>query len=186
MLLGGVQPYLVATSDGWRSWTGSTNNVSSSHLAMPCGPSDAPNDAAELIAPSPRLLYLYCALETGVNTELLRVFRSRDGGHTWQLLTARLPAGFYADSDPTARVFAATSPSNLLLQGEGLLIHSSDGGRIWRVVSPQGLEVSPSLGLMEFSGAEDGVLFDEADNVSTFGWWATRDGGQTWKRTNSP
>jgi photosystem II stability/assembly factor-like uncharacterized protein len=88
----------------------------------------------------------------------------------------------FVKANPEALVFLATTPDNLLLQGVGTMVHSSDGGRTWHAVLARGI---PQLqGWIDFRGPENGVVFDqEASSVSAgYGWWMTKDGGATWQR----
>src|SRR6266540_480935 len=94
--------HVVPTRDGGRSW---------SQLPSPCNPADELEDMA---AASSDVLWLYCGV-FGAGSELASVYRSADGGRTWEVSVR--PSNF-GEGDAVD----AASPEVLwVANGEGLV-----------------------------------------------------------------
>jgi len=104
--------HVVPTRDGGRSW---------SQLPSPCNPADELEDMA---AASSDVLWLYCGV-FGAGSELASVYRSADGGRTWEVSVR--PSNF-GEGDAVD----AASPEVLwVANGEGL-VRVSDRGLVSR------------------------------------------------------
>ena len=123
------------------------------------------------------------------------VFRSRDGGTTWEKVLFVSPESGAVDlaMDPTnPRILYASfwrvlrTPYSLESGGEGSGIHkSTDGGDTWEELSSnEGLPASP-LGISGLavspSNPENVYAIIEAEQGGVF---RSRNGGKTWERTN--
>jgi photosystem II stability/assembly factor-like uncharacterized protein len=98
------------------------------------------------------------------------VFRSEDGGATWQ------PAGLQ-DEAVRALEFAPSEPALLVAGTRSGVFRSTDAGRNWQRISPAG---DPELSNV------DSVAVDPADSQMIYAGtyhlpWKTTDGGKTWK-----
>jgi hypothetical protein len=160
---------LFATSNAFRTWRSS---------AVPCDDSASWAGTDELLAATPSVLYLWCeTLTTGAPD--LALYRTTNGGRSWQLRASSFPAAFTTGNVQQPVVFVSAGPSTVFLQVGGMLLRSDDGGTTWNPVTAGGASLQASW--LQFSDAQHGVLLDEAAGAG-FGWWTTSDGGATWQR----
>ncbi|MCA1663952.1 MAG: hypothetical protein LC659_06760, partial [Myxococcales bacterium] len=132
------------------------------------------------------------------------VFRTRDGGATWQTISPdltrtnpgappNLDAATVADAPPYARrgVVYALAPSPLRAAlvwagtDDGLIHVTRDGGTTWRDVTPPGLAAWSKIGIIDASYFDANVAYAAVDRhrLDDLGSYVyrTRDGGRTWK-----
>ena len=122
---------------------------------------------------------------TGWAASPYRLQATADGGTTWTGV-ARPPA-----MDDIAAVALRTAADGYVLDKEGALFVTADGGQSWRVLS-LGLKSGerlmsgqmPMAVMRSFDARRGLVIFDLSDGTV---WSAlTLDGGQTWQRAEIP
>lgn len=121
-----IQLALLRTSDGGRAWT---------RIPKPASClSEFPN--IDLV--TPRLGWVVCGGEGGAGNESKAVFRTRDGGRTWQELaftqmtSAAGDHGGIGSFGYPAGVAFAPNGFGLLWESRGTLYVTRDGGRNWQ------------------------------------------------------
>ena len=126
------------------------------------------------------------------------VLRTRDGGLHWEAISPDLTrAGATPGANAAGRgygVVYAIAPSpraaGLLWVGtdDGLIHRTSDAGRHWQDVTPQGLEPWSTISLLEASPFDTAVAYAAVDRhrVDDFApyIYRTRDGGAHWTRAD--
>jgi photosystem II stability/assembly factor-like uncharacterized protein len=133
---------------------------------------------------SSRAGWLACRETEGQQAGTLPVYQTVDGGQSWQLTGGgSLPATTEGPVTPTAHPggessgagvggFVALDATHFLLAlGDGNVLRSDDGARIWKTV----LSAGEPLSDLVFAGPHDGWLL-AATKV-----WRTTDGGITWQ-----
>lgn len=176
---GGV---VLGTTDGGESWTRLLDGRAAAELALAAAHArddqDAVREAARLVEEGPDKPLLDVLMLDRDNALVVGayglVFRTRDGGDSWQPLMAGL------DNPDGLHYYAiARHGDRILLAGEqGLLNLSEDGGRHFR-----GLD-SPYQGSFfaaELPSARELVVAGLRGNV-----WRSADGGHGWQRLASP
>lgn len=165
-----------------------------------------PLDPSELFAASYEKTRTPWHYEAGGNQS--RIYRSRDGGDTWEMLTAGLPDGqlgrigidiHRADPDIIYAVIQNLNPRPSAMAGEsdtfdpftdhsydhlvgGEVYRSDDGGESWEKVSEPGVDVS---GKAAYSFNEIYVDPHDPDRVYIIGVFMqySSDGGRTWPQS---
>jgi photosystem II stability/assembly factor-like uncharacterized protein len=118
-------------------------------------------------------IYVHPANENIVFASMSSVglFRSTDGGTSWQKLHSQ---------PPTAFAFAPSNP-NILYSAMWTLQKSSDGGTTWNQVSPWGVNFSGTTVLLVHPTNPDLVYAGIQDPTETnAGFLRSTDGGSTW------
>jgi photosystem II stability/assembly factor-like uncharacterized protein len=186
------------TTDSGRSWTKAPNALFCRHgleivdekVAWHCGNggtrvSTDGGRTWRTVAPSDCPSMSFLDARTGWAASPYRLQATADGGTTWTGV-ARPPA-----MDDIAAVALRTAADGYVLDKEGALFVTADGGQSWRVLS-LGLKSGERLmsgqmpmAVMRFFDARRGlVIFDLSDGTV---WSAlTLDGGQTWQRAEIP
>jgi len=172
----GNQSYieLSATNDG-ATWT---------RLRAPC-------DAAGLLLDrvTAGLGWILCGGEPGAGNESKELFRTRDGGRTWQRLahtamTQGLVRGGISSLGYPAGMSFAANGFGLMWESRGTLYVTRDGGRSWKARSRfAAFDVDFGLGGAAFAGGTGYVLYSH-DGVS-YRLIGTRDYGRTWRIVRS-
>jgi len=112
-----------------------------------------------------------------------RIWRSEDGGQTWEEITPNQSAAFSVWSSTILDRFTAIvgfcSPS----ADHCGLIRTLDGGQNWEVINDS---IDLSRSLVTFSDLDHGVFqpisMDAAAGSSFLSFFETKDGGRTWER----
>ena len=113
------------------------------------------------------------------------IWRSEDGGDTWEYVTLGLPSGFIGKIDFAVsaaapdRVYALVETHE---PNEGLY-RSDDAGRTWRMVT----DYKPLMDRPFYYTNIDANPLD-ADElwVGSTSYWHSTDGGESWQRANTP
>ena len=163
ILLGTSTGVLFTTVDGGRTWArfvqlGSGDDFVLDHIAI--NPQDSNN--------------IYVSAWSVVNQQAGDLFRTRDGGKTWETL-----AGMHGKS---IRAMAlAMSDSKVIVTGalDGVF-RSKDGGDTWERMSPAGHAELKNI---------ESIAVDPKDPNTVYAgtWhlpWKTTDGGATWQHMN--
>ena len=167
---------LLATSDGGRSWRAG---------ASPCRAAVADTALVDLV--TPRLGWLVCLGEPGVGNQQKAVYRTTDGGRTWQVGAEtifyprrRLHGGISSYGYPYGIAFAPDG-FGILWEGRGTLYVTHDGGRRF---AAQPSVVRPEIDFGRGAGAfPDGhalLLLGRGGGPPTR-LLATTDHGRTWQ-----
>ncbi len=135
----------------------------------------------------------------GAQAELVEIFRTSDGGKTWEMVTRVYPAS--TDGPPPGRLPYGGSKSGLSfinastgwvsgsvpVNNHTWFFVTHDGGSTWHQQAlpplPQGTSAFLSLLSPTFFTANDGILpvyLSADDKASGFGLYVTHDGGTTW------
>ncbi|HEX8924505.1 MAG TPA: hypothetical protein VF786_01865, partial [Terriglobales bacterium] len=160
ILLGTTTGEIYASNDGGRSWTpwvhlGEVDDFAFDHIVF---------DSS-----APETIY---AAAWSVQREGGDVFRTRDGGRSWERLPAlrRKSIRAFAQSSSDPRVLVAAAVDGVF--------RSDDGGERWRRITPVR---HPELRNFE------SLAIDTRDPNTIYAgtWhlpWKTADGGQSWQR----
>lgn len=154
------QTYLFRSDDGGQTWV----NVA---LALPEGSPESELSVLDLkfLSPNDGLLILRKTAET---PEIL-VYRTGDGGNTWE----RLPIAFDGYG-----VLDAPSAGEMIFYGGDQFQVTNDAGATIRQVAPE-IPFGDSVRDMSFADAQTGwVLFADPSGVNIL--YKTSDGGATW------
>jgi photosystem II stability/assembly factor-like uncharacterized protein len=98
------------------------------------------------------------------------VFRSEDGGRTWEL------AGLEAEVVRALEI-APSQPEELIAGTRGGVFRSMDGGNRWERISPEGDEELRNVDSLAIDPRAPEVIYAGTYHLP----WVTRDGGKTWK-----
>jgi hypothetical protein len=164
---------LVRTKDGGRSWQRSPKPVH-------CRTGFPLIDLA-----TPRLGWVVCSQMLGAGNEVKALFRTRDGGRTWQKLTASPTTGYpdhrggVALPGYVAGISFTRGGYGLMWESRGTLFVTRDGGRTWRRHSRLAqFDVDFGLGGSAFANGTGLVLYEHGG--STWRLIETRDYGHSW------
>jgi len=104
------------------------------------------------------------------------LYRSRDGGETWEWINSSYPVLWPKDFDVDPR------DSKVIYLGaaerEGGLLKTTDGGETWAVVAREG---SDCFGATISKHHPDWVYLCIAEGAQDAGLWLSKDAGKTWK-----
>jgi photosystem II stability/assembly factor-like uncharacterized protein len=107
------------------------------------------------------------------------LFRSRDGGETWEWINAsqRLhwPKDFDVDPRDSEVIYLGAADANQ--HREGGLYKTTDGGATWKRIAREGPE---SFGATVHPRRPDWVYHCLTESVPGVGLWLSKDGGETW------
>lgn len=113
------------------------------------------------------------------------VWRTRDGGDTWELLESGVRCPLHDVHFLTDRVGwivgGGTRPYTGL--GYGMILFTQDGGQTWEQLGSHKL---PRLVRVQFFNLQDGVVVGEGTQRDPGGVWVTGDGGETWRAIPGP
>jgi len=157
----GTHPRILwKTVDGGASWES---------LPYPFPPSEQPIQLAAMDlavdAADPQTLYLATELDNAGSTADAGLFRSRDGGQTWEKVLAGSFLGVAA---------RAGVPGAVLALAYSGIYRSTDHGDTWAQVLGRGdsymkyLGISPADANVVYAVREDGLLFRSDDGGATF------------------
>ncbi|HET7483295.1 MAG TPA: hypothetical protein VFK89_10580, partial [Actinomycetota bacterium] len=145
------------------------------------------------VTPDGKTIYVQAWPANASVTQL--VFVSRDGGNTWDDLSAAEPALgagegelVIAPGDPRT-VYAVRTA---LLAGTVSLLRSGDAGATWEsVAAPGAPQVTPQRGSLAVSTLDPNelwaaVMFHEGTQWANFGLGHSTDGGKTWDLIRNP
>ncbi|MHB8312779.1 MAG: WD40/YVTN/BNR-like repeat-containing protein [Candidatus Dormibacteria bacterium] len=140
-------------------------------LPVPCGTLDS---ATPLSAVSLDDLWLGCSGEPGAGNQIKVVYRSINGGRSWEPVWDGSSQGMVKGMAPLSsgylQAVVALSPADAYVGlGRGGLIHTADAGRTWRIVVPH---IRGSGGVLQLD------VLDATDA------WALVGGGRLWATTN--
>ncbi|MBA3826258.1 MAG: hypothetical protein H0X24_20455, partial [Ktedonobacterales bacterium] len=195
-----VQPQNISnafwgTTDGGVTWQSATLPTSEANLLCPLSAIVAPD-----LADPQDVFFLAAlgALNLQDPTSILpgqvhfELWRSRDGGVTWQALT--LPAA----PNPVATVilspyhlFVGATGDTLALgtnySGQNQLFTSSDAGKTWQQVTASGnVPGTTTHPYLAFAGGANGTIVALTSNTGSsekpVAAWASSDSAKTWKR----
>jgi photosystem II stability/assembly factor-like uncharacterized protein len=166
---------LLAARDGGRSWH---------RRASPCTQAVAFNALIDLV--TPRLGWLVCLGQPGAGNQEKAVFRTRDGGATWQPRAAAVEyprrsvrGGIGGYGYPEGISFAVDG-FGLLWESRGTLYVTRDGGAHWqakpRAARP---EIDFGRGAAAFRGGLGFVLLARGGGLPAR-LLETRDSGRSW------
>ena len=167
---------LRATSDGGRSWHA---------RASPCRQAVANSALVDLV--TPRLGWLVCLGEPGAGNQQKAVFRTRDGGRSWQAGAEavayprpRFHGGISGYGYPYGIAFARDG-FGILWEGRGTVYVTRTGGRRWtaepNVARP---ELDFGRGAAAFPGGRALLLLGRGGGPPTR-LLATSDHARTWQ-----
>lgn len=100
------------------------------------------------------------------------LYRSNDGGHSWNILYLGGENEFYRISSPDL--------NHLFVCGNGSISKSSDGGFAWTDITPEGFTTGYAISAFQFTDTLTGfiAILKVTDNSSRF--LKTEDAGLTW------
>lgn len=162
-----TRPTFAATTDGGRSWrTG----------RLPCGLNPplgfSPSSSPFAVSPD-GTLWALCAGEPGAGSQLKSLYRSTDGGRTWQHEPDPETFGYAMD------LTALSSTTAWRAGGRAPLYRTDDGGATWHAdladVFNTAFATPAFVAALDASTAATSV-FDTA--------YRTSDGGRTWQRSD--
>jgi photosystem II stability/assembly factor-like uncharacterized protein len=167
---------LLATSDGGRSWRA---------RASPCRQALADTALVDLV--TPRLGWLVCLGEPGAGSQQKAVYRTIDGGRSWQLGAEtifyphpRVHGGISIYGYPYGIAFAPDG-FGILWEGRGTVYVTRNGGRRWTaqpsVARP---EIDFGRGAAAFPDGHAFLLLGRGGGPPTR-LLATPDHGRTWQ-----
>lgn len=165
---------LLRTSDGGEAWTRIRK------------PAKCFSEFPELDLVTPRLGWVVCGGEPGAGNEEKAVFRTRDGGRTWQagavtthLNHPQVRGGIWMLGYPQGIAFAPNG-FGLLWESRGTLFVTRDGGFDWRA--------KPRFAVPDVDFGRGAAAFDDGTGFVLLGRGGgvparlieTRDFGRTW------
>lgn len=194
---------LYMTTDGGRTWNKTLSVVENNkHIGVVDVKMHPSNPNVLIAAAYDKIRTPWTFNEGGPGSGM---YRSTDGGKTWNKLEGGLPTGFLG------RIGIAFAPSNdnvvyanienvnvdgvsyeerlrqltVGISPEGRvkgmqMWRSDDGGTNWRLISPEGQDIGGGPG---YYYAQLAVNPQDEDHVIVLGvrMWATKDGGKTWE-----
>lgn len=150
----GGRGVLLASEDGGAHWN---------RIATPC-----PGDWLAFHFLSHTLGWLACPGPAGAPA----VYRTADGGRTWQAL-GQVAGGNDSPGGDQVVVLGFSSPRDgWLVQRSGAVFSTRDGGQTWA----KSLSAGEPVAAAQFADAETGWV------VGQQAIWQTRDGGRTWSK----
>lgn len=153
---------LLASADGGKTWR---------PVPAPC--ESKWHEPAGVSFPAPRTGWLVCAGQPGAGQQMKALYRTDDGGRTWELVRDLSGAG-YVDG-----VFFRPEGRGWVWMSRGSLLATADGGRDWEVLDVASPEVIEARSVWFISETEGfAVLQDNERRVWRLD--ATRDAGKTW------
>ncbi len=161
---------LRVTRDGGRTWHRQPD---------PCGQAVSFNATADLV--TPKLWWVACLGQGGAGNEEKAIYRTRDGGRTWQAGAAALVwphirqhGGIAMYGYPDGISFAPGG-FGVLWEDRGALYVTRDGGVHWRIVRAARPEIDFGAGGAALRGGTAYVLLTGDTRLIE-----TRDFGRTW------
>jgi photosystem II stability/assembly factor-like uncharacterized protein len=152
---------LWKTTDGGQTWTPLTDRLPSLGIS---GIAIHPNDSNTIL------------ISTGDDDAMMTpskgVFKSTDGGQTWNILGTGLSNGIDAMSDI---VINPSNPDIILVASTAGIIRSDDGGNSWSIVlngSSRSLRLHP---------ANHNIVYAITENK----FWRSTDAGATWTQVTA-
>ena len=132
------------------------------------------------------------------------LFRTRDGGHSWDVLSPDLTRESY-ETPPSLGIFAPLDPEKGRHRGviyalapspkdggviwagtdDGLIHVTRDGGKSWKNVTPKALTPWSKVSLLEASHSDPGTAYAAVNRIRLDDLkphvWRTKDFGATWE-----
>ncbi len=174
---------VLRTSDGGRVWkdVGPTGNL-------------YPEGASATFLDGSHAWLVIASPEPSTAESELRVFRTSDGGATWEETTVaeQAVAGQLTFLDPE-HGWLLLRQGMAMMHEQVTLLSTSDGGKSWMKVAVASIEGEP--GRLPFSGDKSGLAFSDENTGFVTGYWpvpgdpyffATPDGGRTWHKAELP
>jgi len=181
-----VNPKGAVTDDAIWTRTGAAGSIFARLSSTGPGSLPAPGSGSRItlaMAPGANHLMLYAVYATNNTGQIFGIFRTSDGGVTWQQATTPTPHQPLAQTDyNVALAVHPTIPSTLIF-GETRLWRSVTAGNVWEVISePHG--DSPGI-----HSDQHGVVYHPSDPnkvwaINDGGVWFSADGGTTWHHRN--
>lgn len=170
----------IVTTDGGRTWR---------RLPMPCNDTGFGALYADIVPYTPTNLWLFCASEPGAGSQAKAVFRSSDGGHTWQIVArssifgdTRGDVGTMTGVGYLNDAAVTSSRDAWVALSRDTLVRTVDGGRTWHAAIPINM-ADPGgggVGPVEFIDPRHGWLLSFPTLL-----FRTSDGGRHWLRMPS-
>ena len=186
-VIGGVNRIGDALNDVWKSTDGGTGW---GEIRNGAGPKFSPRHDHTVRAVG-RNIYVYGGVPSDSFIRLNDVWRSKDGGQTWQDVSATADKRFFGFSNARYHYYSSVMlGSNIYIiggnqgRGKGIsnaVFQSTDGGDTWAEVTASGPKFSRRSNLSALVvGSEIYVIGGNTDRGISNDVWKSKDGGVTW------